>query len=244
MKSEKRLFILDVRPDSVFRGISTDAMANAQGKLKGAVNIPFAELPNALAKVPRDKPVLVVADFGRETNLAAKLLTDNGYSQVYALFNGMNQWISMPLNELPEKKELWVQHNSCAVITAEEMDAMIKKSPGVFFLDVRTKDEFTNQVKKESWKNRGHIENAVNIPADELESRLNEISDKKNRDIIVYTFNTSKEAFESANLLAAKGFKKVYVLAGGLWDVRWKAANLKGKSQLMKYVVDVPADNQ
>jgi rhodanese-related sulfurtransferase len=124
------------------------------------------------------------------------------------------------------------------------MDAMVKKSKDVFFLDVRTKDEFTNQVKKESWKNKGHIENAINIPADELESRFNEISDKKNKDIILYTFNTSKEVFESANLLTAKGFNKVYVLTGGLWDVRWKGANLKGQSHLMKYVVDVPPDNQ
>ncbi len=63
-------------------------------------------------------------------------------------------------------------------------------------------------------------------------------------DIIVYTFNTSKEAFESANLLASKGFTKVHVLTGGLWDIRWKAANLKGRQDMMKYVVDVPADNQ
>src|SRR4029079_7958316 len=106
IKSEKKLFILDVRSDSGFRGISTDAQANAQGKLKGAVNIPFTQLPGDLDKVPADRPVLVISDFGRETNLAAKLLTEKGYKQVYAAFNGMNQWISIPANELPERKEL------------------------------------------------------------------------------------------------------------------------------------------
>ena len=130
------------------------------------------------------------------------------------------------------------------MITAEEMDAMVKKSSDIFFLDVRPAEEFTNQVKKDFWKNRGHIQNAVNIPANELAGRINEISDKKNMDVILYTFNTSKEVFESANLLSAKGFKKVYVLTGGLWDVRWKGANLKGQEHLMKYVVDVPPDNQ
>ncbi len=109
MLSEKKLFILDVRADSVFRGISTDAMANAQGKLKGAVNIPFASLPGSLAKVPKDRPVLVTADFGRETNLAAKLLTENGYTQVYAAFNGMNQWLNASAADLPDRKKLWQQ---------------------------------------------------------------------------------------------------------------------------------------
>ena len=58
-----------------------------------------------------------------------------------------------------------------------------------------------------------------------------------------YTFGTNKEAFEAANQLSAKGFTKVHVLIGGLWDIRWKAANLKGLSPLMKWVVDVPSDN-
>ncbi len=70
--------------------------------------------------------------------------------------------------------------NKVATVTAEELDEMLKKKTDLFVLDVRNKEEFTNQVKKDTWKNRGHIQNAVNIPASELESRWSEISDKKN----------------------------------------------------------------
>ena len=243
MLSEKDLFILDVRPDSVFRGISTDALENALGKFKGAVNIPFDQLSSSLEKIPRNRPILVVADYGRETNLASAMLSEKGYARVYAAFNGMNQWISTPAAALPQRNKLWIKNNSFSTMTAEEMNDFMTKSPRTFILDVRTPEEFTNQVKQQTWKNRGHVLNAVNIPAAELEKRWSEIAGQKNKDIILYTFGTNKEAFEAANQLSAKGFTKVHVLIGGLWDIRWKAANLKGLSPLMKWVVDVPSDN-
>ena len=243
MNSVTNLFILDVRTDSAFRGISTDPMAKAHGKFKGAVNIPYADLPSNLNKVPKNRPILVVADFGRETNLASKLLSENGYTQVYAAFNGMNQWMSTSAKELPSRDKLWVRKLPYTTITAEEMDKKLTASPNIFILDIRTAEEFNNQVKKDTWKNRGHIRKAVNIPVTDLDKRWNEIAGMKNKNIIVYAFGTSPEAFQAANLLTSKGFTKVEVLTGGLWDVRWKAANLKGQSKLMSYVVDVPAEN-
>ena len=242
MISKKDLFILDVRSDSAFKGIAKDAASNAQGKLKGAVNIPFAELANSLNKIPKNKSILVVADYGRETNLAATLLTDKGYSNVNAVFNGMSQWIGSSEKELPQRKQLWENSNRFSTITPEEMDAILTRTPNTFILDARTKDEYTNK-DKQTWKNRGHVVNAVNIPLTELSSRLSEIQGQKNKDIILYTFGTNPETFEAAKILTDNGFTKVHVLMGGLWDIRWKAANLHGLARLMKWVVDVPEDN-
>ncbi|MES2003558.1 MAG: rhodanese-like domain-containing protein [Bacteroidota bacterium] len=241
--SKKNLFILDVRSDSAFKGISRDAQANAMGRLKGASNIPFAQLAASLDKIPKNTTILVTADYGRETNLAATLLTEKGFTDVYAAFNGMNQWISASEKELPMRRQLWENSNGFTIITAEEMDAMLTRTPNTYILDARSKEEFTNEVKKDTWRNRGHVPNAVNIPATELANRANEIASYKNKDIILYTFGSNPEAFEAASTLAANGFTKVHVLAGGLWDIRWKAANLKGLSHLMKWVVDVPEDN-
>ena len=155
----------------------------------------------------------------------------------------MNQWISASEKELPQRKQLWENTNRFSLITAEEMDALLTKAPGTFILDARTNNEFTNSEKKDTWKNRGHVQNAVNIPVAELSSRVNEIAAQKNKDIILYTFGSNPEAFDAARILADNGFTKVHVLTGGLWDIRWKAANLKGQSRLMKWVIDVPADN-
>ena len=41
LKKEKNVFILDIRPDSIFREISRDELLNAYGKLNNAVNIPL-----------------------------------------------------------------------------------------------------------------------------------------------------------------------------------------------------------
>lgn len=243
ISKNKKLFILDVREDSIFRGISTDPIGNAQGKFKGAVNIPFAALSNSLNKIPKENAVLVVADYGRETNLAAKLLTDSGYTNISAAFNGMDQWISTSVAELPQKNKLWQQKNSFDMINAEDMDAMLKKKNDIFILDVRTVEEFTNQVKKEPWKNRGHVKGAVNIPNAELKNHLKNLEARKNKDIIIYSFSTNPESFEAAKFLTDNGFSKVHVLLGGLFDIRWKAANIKGRSDLNNYVEDVPPDN-
>ncbi len=243
MISQKDLFILDVRTDSAFKGISLDVSANALGKLKGAINIPFVQLSASLDRVPKNRPILVVADFGRETNLAAKLLSENGYTHVNAAFNGMSEWMSASNKEVPLRKQLWEHPYSFHYITAVEMDEMLTKAPNTYILDVRTQKEFTNTMTERTWMNRGHVQNAVNIPAAELANRMGELSAYQNKDIILYAFNAGVEVFQSAKLLTDNGFTKVHVLSGGLWNIRAKAANQKGLTRLMKWVIDVPEDN-
>ena len=43
--------------------------------------------------------------------------------------------------------------------------------------------------------------------------------------------------------LAENGFTNVNVLAGGIFNLRWRAANIKGKAALKDWVVNIPADN-
>jgi rhodanese-related sulfurtransferase len=189
LSSGKDVFILDVRSDSAFRGISRDDAVNAQGRLKGATNIPLAALAASLDKVPANLPVLVVADYGRDANLAAKMLTDNNYTDIRVLFNGMNEWISAPVKEMPQRNKLWEHNNSFSMINAIEFDELMTARANTYVLDVRPAIEFTNKADR-SWRNRGHVLNAVNIPAPDLAGRLNELGADKDRDIVVYTFGT------------------------------------------------------
>lgn len=75
----------------------------------------------------------------------------------------------------------------------------------VLILDVRTDDEFVT----------GHIPNAVNIPVDELEYRLNELKDKDEK-ILVYCKSGRRSVF-ACEILDAYGYTNVYNM-GGLVD--------------------------
>jgi len=44
----------------------------------------------------------------------------------------------------------------------------------------------------------------------------------------------------SAKQLAQAGFKNVNVLLGGIDNLRWRAANIKGKSRLNDWVENIP----
>ena len=57
--------------------------------------------------------------------------------------------------------------------------------------------------------------------------------------MFIYSFSSGPEMYTAANLLSANGFTKVYVLAGGLFNVRWSAANVPGLAFLHDWVEGV-----
>jgi rhodanese-related sulfurtransferase len=128
------------------------------------------------------------------------------------------------------------------ILTPDDFDAMMHKTNNVLLLDVRPADEFNNQSKL-SYRNAGHIRNAVNIPAAEIDQKAASLADKS-KPIIVHHFSGgSSDSYMVAKKLTDMGYQNVYVLSGGVFGLRWRAANIKGKSHLKDYVVDVPADN-
>ncbi|CUU10267.1 Rhodanese-related sulfurtransferase, partial [Candidatus Kryptobacter tengchongensis] len=76
-------------------------------------------------------------------------------------------------------------------------------------LDVRTKEEFSEE----------HIKNALNIPVQELEKRLDELKKYKNFEIIVYCRSGARSR-RASEILVKNGFKFVYNLSGGI--IEWK----------------------
>lgn len=74
---------------------------------------------------------------------------------------------------------------------------------GAFLLDVRSAEEFAY----------GSVEGAVNIPLDQLLSRLKKIQGQKT---IVVFCRSGARASQAKNLLESKGF--VQVINGGSWS--------------------------
>ncbi|MCL4859979.1 MAG: rhodanese-like domain-containing protein [Caldilineaceae bacterium] len=73
--------LLDVRTHEEFAG----------GHLLGAVNISLQALPQRLAEVPHDRPVVIYCRSGNRSKQASHLLAAAGYDQLYDL-GGIIEW--------------------------------------------------------------------------------------------------------------------------------------------------------
>ena len=87
----------------------------------------------------------------------------------------------------------------------------IKTHPYVVLLDVRTREEFERKANPDY----GTLKNSINIPVQELENRLNEISSLKKREIIVYCSHSHRSP-QASYLLSQNGFTDVTNMAGGM----------------------------
>lgn len=96
-------------------------------------------------------------------------------------------------------------------VTAEEAAELIH-NVRPFILDVRTPAEYQ----------AGHIENAILIPVQELQSRLNELAEYKNQDMLIYCA-TGNRSTVASKIVIDNGFKRIINMRYGI--ARWR---LKG----------------
>jgi rhodanese-related sulfurtransferase len=80
-------------------------------------------------------------------------------------------------------------------------------------LDIRAKDEF----------NKGHLPNAINIPARDVQKRVSELASYKDTPLILIC-KTGTTAGATGSILAKEGFTKLFKLRGGIMD--WQGSNL------------------
>jgi phage shock protein E len=85
-------------------------------------------------------------------------------------------------------------------------DLMNKIQAGAKIVDVRTPEEFSEEA----------YPNAVNIPVDEMQTRLNEFGEKT-KPILVYCASGARSAY-AARILKNAGYTDV-INAGGLYDM-------------------------
>ncbi len=104
------------------------------------------------------------------------------------------------------------ESTSSGSITA---DTFVESPPAnVLVLDVRSRSEFAS----------GHIENALNIPHDELSSRVSELTGTSDRPIVVYCERGGRAGMAAGDLTDA-GFTNVLHLEGDMSE--WRAKGRK-----------------
>ena len=91
-----------------------------------------------------------------------------------------------------------------AMMTQEQLvQHQTQHADHLFVLDVRTPQEFAE----------GHVPGAVNVPHDQLASRLGEVP--KDKDVVLYCRSGRRSAL-AAGVLAANGYTRVSQLEGDM----------------------------
>jgi rhodanese-related sulfurtransferase len=236
--SKGSYYIIDLRDDSAFSGKSADERIKMQGRFADAVNIPFTKLASNGLSLP-SKPLLLVDDAGGQSPIAAKMLSDKGFKDVAILFNGMDGWMSYVTNTTDKPMIKWKSYSSYKMLSPDEFNKWMKENKSFTLIDVRPKDQFNSEAKN-YFQNIGNIKGAVNIPYADLTTTTIPSTGA----VVVYGFNTEDAVFNTARFLKGKGYSNVYVLQGGIWNLRWASHNLKNKEYLNDWVLNVPLENQ
>jgi rhodanese-related sulfurtransferase len=184
----KNIFLLDVRTEDEYK----------QGHIEGANLIPVQDLESRLDEIPRDRQIIVYCKSGVRSRSAASILIENGFGMVYDM-GGISDWQAKGYPVIIEKETI----NQFEEITVDNAYQIFISNEDYLFIDVRSEDEYETS----------YIEEAVNIPVSEIESRLDEIS--KDKLIIVYCNGSScSRSSVAASILVANGYKEVYNMSG------------------------------
>jgi len=90
-------------------------------------------------------------------------------------------------------------------ITAQEIKKAIDNHEKFVLLDVRTPVEFS----------RGKIQNAINIPVDEIQNLVTTMLPDKDTTVYVYCLSASR-SFVAVEIMESMGYKHVYNMEHGL----------------------------
>lgn len=184
--------VLDVR----------EAAEYAKGHLAGSINIGLGGQYATWAGtvLDRGKPIVIVAEPGREQEAALRL-GRIGFDEVKGYLRG-------GMEALAGRADLVRRTERISVLIAAE-DLASEAAPVV--LDVRTAQEWATQ----------HIGGSVNLPLNHLQERMYEVP--RDRRIAVHCAGGYRSSI-AASLLYQGGITNVAEIAGGL--AAWEAAHL------------------
>jgi rhodanese-related sulfurtransferase len=185
-----------------------DASEYAKGHLAGSINIGLSGQYATWAGtiLDRDKPIVIVAEPGRQEESAMRL-GRIGFDDVKGCLRG-------GMEALFERPDLvWPTERGSAPMVAEELAG----SHPPFLLDIRNPREWASK----------HIEGSVNVPLNHLRDRIAEIP--RDRRIAVHCAGGYRSSI-AASILHQYGVTNLIEMAGGL--AAWEAAKLPVVSEV------------
>ncbi len=179
-----------------------DAVDYAKGHLAGSINIglggQYATWAGTL--LDRSKPIVIIAEPGREQEAATRL-GRIGFDHVQGcLAGGMAALAARPDLVWPTER-----------ITADAAGDLVASADPPLILDIRAPKE---------WQQK-HLHGGVNIPLNHLPERIGEIP--RDRTLLVHCAGGYRSSI-AVSILHQYGITKVMELAGGI--AAWEAAKL------------------
>ncbi len=89
---EETKSLIQENPDLVVLDVRTKEEYEIS-HLQNAILIPVSELAGQLAELDKDKKILVYCNTGIRSAMASKILVNNGFSSVYNMLGGIDDWI-------------------------------------------------------------------------------------------------------------------------------------------------------
>lgn len=91
LANQKQGIFLDVRSHDAFKA----------GSIPQSRHVAAADVPSKLGTLPKDKPIIVVCEQGRDSARIAAMLRKQGYTEAVNLEGGLRAWIQggLPLSK-------------------------------------------------------------------------------------------------------------------------------------------------
>ena len=96
-------------------------------------------------------------------------------------------------------------------ISPDSICNYISAHPEVVLLDVRTKEEFDGKANPDF----GTLKNAINVPIQDLQEKINTLAAYKNKPVIVYCSHSHRSP-QASYLLTQNGFNNITNMSGGM----------------------------
>jgi rhodanese-related sulfurtransferase len=230
LQKGKNLLVIDIRPVQQFNSKDT-VVSNNLGRIKNAKNIPYAEfnqhLPELLAY--KQKPVLLYGVSGDgDPARAATELTKNGFTNVYQLLGGINDFIASQ-----ETLPFIENRTSYTLVNAPRTLKLLQTTKDLVIYDTRGMDEYNNRLTgKTVYRNMGRMKGAVHV--EEAAFQTQPLPQDRNTSILIYGH---EESYKFANLLTGKGYRHVYVMES-FYDFVSSGFNLENCKEAKNYVVN------
>lgn len=87
-------FIIDVRTPDMFNS----------NNIKGAINIPLAELRKRYNEIPKNKKVILICNTGYTSYLASRILIQKGFNNVYSFMAGIKLYDEIQKDKIQNKE--------------------------------------------------------------------------------------------------------------------------------------------